>query len=181
MTTLVLTPSCRLATMRGERVVSDELISEPTEQLEYTPPLTFEEAVEALDENERGLPCEVLDLDEIDGYRQGLADALTNHFGGVLDEHEELYERLEEALLLTGMTDEVGGIVYRRKLPDSPEVKKMDARLGRVTPSYLEARQQFHRAFVDLLMAQHRNGWEQGVADVDKYIPLVRDLFVTEN
>jgi hypothetical protein len=42
---------------------------------------------------------------------------------------------------------------------------------------YLAARKEVNRAWAHLLLAEHKAAWEKGVADAEKYVPLLGDLF----
>jgi hypothetical protein len=170
-----------------------------TTDTEYFAPMTFEDAVKALDEC--GDDCHDLDedvafaFDDMEGYEEAIVYILRQHFG--YDEHPEhsdyFRERMQEAHHETGILqhstiDEgpyagqpITAMNLFRQLQDCPAIQEVNAEVQTAVANLRAAQHAFNEVWARKLMAEHKAAWQRGVEDaVPKYAPLLADLFVDE-
>jgi uncharacterized protein YukE len=161
-----------------------------TTKPEYVAPMTFEEAVKDLDEGSEAHFHDLIQeveftFDDMQGYEEGIADALRAHFG--CDEHSDIddfHERMQAAHHATGMLEDgtEGGYrvtishLYEQLQPD-PEVQRANEPVQAAVANLRAAHHAFNEVWARKLMAEHKAAWEKGVADAEKYVPLLGDLF----
>jgi hypothetical protein len=160
----------------------------------YEPPHTLEEVLEQMEravvEARRHTWFHSdIHLDEQDGYRDGVLSALRHRFNFPADKHDlpdETWERFDQAARALGVLVEVKDPKYGNyeslelDIGDDPDYSRAQEDFQASARVFRAAKEVHDRIWIEANLMAHQVAWRKGVADAEKYAPLLADLFRKE-